>query len=40
VLLGVKPELVGDFKRVADSEGWSLDFGFVILMVCKGSGAA
>ncbi|MBN9217024.1 MAG: 6-chlorohydroxyquinol-1,2-dioxygenase [Mesorhizobium sp.] len=37
-LFGVKPDLVGDFKRV--SESWSLDFHFVMAMARKGSRAA
>ena len=41
-LFGVKPELVGDFNRVAGSgaESWSLDFSFVMVMARKGSRAA
>ncbi|QKD01154.1 dioxygenase [Mesorhizobium loti] len=37
-LFGVKPELVGDFKRAGNS--WSLDFSFVMAMARKGSRAA
>lgn len=37
-LFGVKPELVGDFKRAGES--WSLDFAFVLAMARKGSRAA
>jgi hydroxyquinol 1,2-dioxygenase len=29
-LLGVKPELLGDFQRAADGRGWRLDFTFVL----------
>jgi hypothetical protein len=37
-LFGVKPELVGHFKRAGES--WSLDFNFVLAMARKGSRAA
>ncbi|UVK40846.1 6-chlorohydroxyquinol-1,2-dioxygenase [Mesorhizobium sp. AR10] len=41
-LFGVKPELVGDFNRIAGQgrDSWSLDFGFVMIMARKGSRAA
>lgn len=39
-LFGVKPELVGDFKRVSGGENWSLDFHFVMAMARKGSRVA
>ncbi|MDX8450053.1 dioxygenase [Mesorhizobium captivum] len=39
-LFGVRPELVGDFKRVSDGDGWSLDYSFVMAMARKGSRAA
>ncbi|MDR3516610.1 MAG: dioxygenase [Azospirillaceae bacterium] len=40
-VFGVKPELVGDFKRMSSSAGdsWSLDFNFVMVMAREGSRA-
>lgn len=36
-LFGVKPELVGDFKRSSAGDGWSLDYSFVMAMARKGA---
>ncbi|WP_095198081.1 dioxygenase family protein [Mesorhizobium carmichaelinearum] len=36
-LFGVRPELVGDFKRSSTGDGWSLDYSFVMAMARKGA---